>query len=188
MVSYIKKQGGTKSDQLLEWTMKLFAWTESQRTHLQCQHISGKLNVLAESFKAGPNSPNRMVPTPADFKDIWRVWTKSQIDLFAMKRNNKLPTYISPVPDPAAFAIDALTMSWEGMCAYAFPAMVIISKVLEKSGVSGGTSMAETSMELHNLLTDFPLKLPIKVLSTETANIRLKYNIFTSGWNRVHET
>lgn len=53
------------------------------------------------------------------------------VDLFAMGWN-KLPTFVSPVPDPLAWAVDALSLNWEGLGAYAFPPTVLLPKVLAK--------------------------------------------------------
>ena len=36
----------------------------------------------------------------------------AQIDLFAMRFNNRLPVFVSPVPDPLATAVDALSQPW----------------------------------------------------------------------------
>ena len=42
------------------------------------------------------------------------------MDLFAT-RFNKLPQFVSPIPDPQAWAVDALSLSWENLDPYAFP-------------------------------------------------------------------
>ena len=55
-----------------------------------------------------------------------------QIDLFATRFNNKLPLFVSPGPDPLATAVDALSLPWEDLDAYAFPPAAILSKVMEK--------------------------------------------------------
>jgi hypothetical protein len=36
------------------------------------------------------------------------------IDLFATSFNNKFPLFVSPVPDPKALAVDAISMDWAG--------------------------------------------------------------------------
>ena len=54
------------------------------------------------------------------------------VDLFATRHNHQLPSYISPVPDKEAWAVGALSTSWEGMIAYAFLPKAIIAKVLQK--------------------------------------------------------
>ena len=43
------------------------------------------------------------------------------IDLFATRLNNRLPLFVSPIPDSKALAIDAMSMNWDGIHAYAFP-------------------------------------------------------------------
>ena len=49
-----------------------------------------------------------------------------------MRFNNKLPLFVSPVPDPLATAVDALSLSWEDLDTYAFPPAAILGKVVEK--------------------------------------------------------
>ena len=39
---------------------------------------------------------------------------------------------MSPVPDPLAWGVDALSMSWEDLDPYAFPPAAILGKVVEK--------------------------------------------------------
>ncbi len=40
------------------------------------------------------------------------------IDAFATSENMKLPLYMSPIPDQGAYAIDALSTPWAGLCLY----------------------------------------------------------------------
>ena len=55
-----------------------------------------------------------------------------QIDVFATRFNNKLPLFVSLVPDSLATAVDALSLPWEDLDAYAFPPAAILGKVVEK--------------------------------------------------------
>ena len=52
-------------------------------------------------------------------------------NLFA-RRFNKLPLFVLPVPDPLATPLDALSLSWEDLDAYAFPPTAILGKCGEK--------------------------------------------------------
>jgi len=63
---------------------------------------------------------------------LFNRWGQPLVDLFATRLNTKLPLFISPVPDPMALDVDALSVSWEGMTAYAFPPHKIIPQVLHK--------------------------------------------------------
>ena len=40
--------------------------------------------------------------------------------------------FVSPVPDPQTWAVDALSLSWEELDPYAFPPAAILGKVVEK--------------------------------------------------------
>ena len=69
---------------------------------------------------------------PEVFQQICNQWHLPQIDLFATRFNHKLPQFVSPVPDSLAVEVDALTLPWEDLDAYAFPPIAILGKVVEK--------------------------------------------------------
>ena len=69
---------------------------------------------------------------PEVFQALCQKWHQPQIDLFATRFNHKLPQFVSPVPDPLATAVDALTLPWDDLDAYAFPPTAILGKVVEK--------------------------------------------------------
>ena len=69
---------------------------------------------------------------PEVFQAVCSRWHQPQVDLFATRFNNKLPQFVSPVPDPQAWAVDALSLSWEDLDPYAFPPAAILGKVVEK--------------------------------------------------------
>ena len=66
------------------------------------------------------------------FQAICNRWHHPQVDLFTTRFNNKLPQFVSLVPDPQAWAVDALSLSWEDLDPYAFPLAAILGKVVEK--------------------------------------------------------
>ena len=55
------------------------------------------------------------------------------LDLFATRWNHKLPLFVFPVPDLSAMAVDALSMSWKALLAYAYPPPALLPRVLEKA-------------------------------------------------------
>ena len=63
---------------------------------------------------------------------LFQRFQHPNIDLFATQENKKLPIFCSPYPDQAAWASDALSVSWTGMHAYAFPPPILIPQVLMK--------------------------------------------------------
>jgi ribonuclease HI len=133
VVTYINRQGGTKSPSLCMMTWKLLCWCLDHQITLKAVHIPGRLNLLADSLS------RRMSVLPTEWQlnqcvadRLFDHWGKPNIDLFATKKNAKMTTYVSPIPDPSAFATDALAISWGRMYAYAFPPAILIPKILQK--------------------------------------------------------
>ena len=63
--------------------------------------------------------------------DLQQVASAS-VYLFATRYNNKLPWFVSPDPDQKAWAIDALSVFWEGLDLYVFPQVVLLGKDVYK--------------------------------------------------------
>ena len=59
-------------------------------------------------------------------------WFTPHVDLFATHLNHKLPLYVSPIPDPKAWGIDALNINWTGLTAYAYPPTALPHRVIQK--------------------------------------------------------
>ncbi|CAG2227118.1 unnamed protein product [Mytilus edulis] len=53
-----------------------------------------------------------------------------RVDLFAINLNYKVQVFMSPVPDPKPYAVDCMSVPWDGMFAYAFPPFRFLSEVL----------------------------------------------------------
>ena len=49
------------------------------------------------------------------------TWDRPNIDPFATHLNHRLPVFVSPMADPQAVDVDALSIPWNGMYAYASP-------------------------------------------------------------------
>jgi len=133
VVGQIKNQGGTHSRQLYRVTRELFLWADAHQVVLSAQHIPGRLNVLADLL----SRRHQVIHTewslsPQTAHQIWKVWGQPHLDLFATASNAKLPTFVSPYPDPLAWDTDALSLSWRGMWAYAFPPFSLLPEVLQK--------------------------------------------------------
>lgn len=133
VVSYIRKQGGTFAPHLCLLVWDLLRWCDSEAIRLSVRHIPGKLNVVADSLsRAGQIVHTEWSLCPSVFSQICLVFDRPQVDMFATRWNAKLPTFVSPFPDPSAFGIDALSLDWSGMFLYAFPPTVLVPKVIQK--------------------------------------------------------
>ena len=133
VVAHVNKQGGTRSRPLCleaEILCRL-AWRNGHT--LRARHIPGKRNVLADQL----SRPTRVLGTewslcPLVFQRIREVFFDPLIDLFATSANHKVPVFYSPLPESTALGTDAMSHSWDGLWAYAYPPTGFIREVLYK--------------------------------------------------------
>ena len=84
-----------------------------------------------QAIQARTDHSNRMVPPSRGIQAICSQWQQPQVDLFATRFNNNYIS-VSPVPDPQAWAVHALSLPWEDLDPYAFPPVAILGKVVGK--------------------------------------------------------
>ena len=131
---YLNKQGGARSISLSLKAEEILLWCQSHQVLLRARHVPGKLNIVADLL----SRPHMVLNTEwtiahSVLRPLWDLWFRPHVDLFATRFNHRLPVYVSPVPDPAAWAVDALSLNWEGLLAYAFPPFPILAQVLRKA-------------------------------------------------------
>ena len=134
VASYVNKQGGTRVPYLSIRTEHLLLQCLDQEISLRARHVPGKLNIIAD-FLSRPHCVLHTEWTldKRVLQPVWDTWHKPLVDLFATKFNHRLDLYVSPVPDPEAWAVDALSISWKGFQGYAFPPIPILGKVIQKA-------------------------------------------------------
>jgi hypothetical protein len=132
VVAYIRNQGGTHSRSLCQLTVEVLQLCAASDIHLLVRHIPGRLNVLADGLSRTQVLPTEWTLHTEIFRLIHGVFPSMEIDLFATRLNRKLEKFVSPVPDPLAIAVDALSLDWEGKDLYAFPPFPLILKVLQR--------------------------------------------------------
>ena len=54
------------------------------------------------------------------------------MDMFATVSNSLLPQFMSPILEPRALAVDALSQDCQGRSMYMFPPFPLLSKVIQK--------------------------------------------------------
>ena len=132
-IAYLRNQGGTRSQQMCRMAIDTCEWAEERAITLIPRHLPGHLNVLADHL----SRRDQILKTewslnPAVARRVFRVWGSPHMDLFALKCNPKLATYMSPIPEPEAWKVDSLVQSWEGRYAYAYPPTALIRQTLNK--------------------------------------------------------
>ena len=140
-VTYLRKEGGTRSPFLNSLAQGILCWSESLSVRLAPQFIPGSLNMLADTLSRPHQLPHtEWSLNPEVFQSLRRQWP-AQIDLFATSENHQCSIYFSPFRDPLAAGTDAFLQSWDGLQAYVFPPWSIIPKVLTKLRESRGTEL-----------------------------------------------
>jgi hypothetical protein len=104
-VSYISKQGGTRSSCLNAIAESIFRLATVCRLTLSASYLPGEMNVVADLLsRAGEVLKNEWCLGPQAFQWLCsrNPFAPPTVDLFANSHNHRLPRYFSPCPDPAA--------------------------------------------------------------------------------------
>ena len=132
-IAYINRQGGTISHSLSVEAEALHLWPQENGFSLTAVHIQGKSNCLADLLsRPGSIVQTEWTLTHEALLPVWERFGKPLIDLFATRFSARLPTFVSPVPDPQAWAVDAMDLDWSGLEVYAFPPLPLVQAVLTK--------------------------------------------------------
>lgn len=171
VVSYLRRQGGTHSPTLCVRVREVLLWCQAQNVVLSVRHLPGRLNVLADRLSR--SSRPLVAEWTLSLSTLHQVFDRfglPSLDLFATRWNNRLPLYVSPVLDPAAFAVDAMSMEWGSTFAYAFPPFTLLPPVLRKIRLSDACCIILIAPlwpkrswfnDLLDLLIDRPIPLPV---------------------------
>ena len=90
---------------------------------LHARNIPGKMNAIADDlFRAGQNLLIEwsLVASRDCITSVCSMGT-SQSRSVCSQTGNQVCDFISPTPNSRTLEVDALTMEWEGVFAYAFP-------------------------------------------------------------------
>jgi mRNA-degrading endonuclease HigB of HigAB toxin-antitoxin module len=127
---YINHQGGTRSAQLCNMTMDLWLLALKNNIRLKSVYIQGKKNVVADTLSRVKVCPLEWSLSKTVVSKLFHQWGQPMMDLFATYQNKQTPLFCSWINHPQAFALDALSIPWENVFAYAFPPMQLVPKVL----------------------------------------------------------
>ena len=87
----------------------MLLWCQSQGIFLSARHIPGKLDIIADALSHLQSILHtEWTFHEATLQQVWNVWFRLMVDLFAAQFSHWLPLYISPVLDLEAWAVDAM--------------------------------------------------------------------------------
>lgn len=133
VVSYIRRQGGTKSPTLCYRVWDLWKLCIDHDIFLTPVHIPGVQNMEADSLSRAQISPAEWEIVPSCINKVFLHWGKPHIDLFATDKNRKLDLFCSRVYLPGTYHVNGLTLNWDSLMAYAFPPLSLVPLVLQKA-------------------------------------------------------
>ena len=132
----LKRMGSRHSTLLNDITRAFLLFCIDRSISFVPVHISGCLNVLADqASRRGPISTEWCLD-PDTFEWIFRRCPISpEVDLFATRANSRCHRYVSPCPDPRAFHVNALLLSFnwnQFRYIYAFPPPALMEKIIDR--------------------------------------------------------
>ena len=131
-IKYITKMGGRK-EELNNLTKELWLWCVSRGIWLSAFHLAGSLNIRADALSRQKLNPDMEWTLNMEiFMRIMSVCGLCDVDMFASKKNNRLPCYVSYLPDKDAVAINVFSIRWNEHYSYLFPPFSCIGSVLQK--------------------------------------------------------
>ena len=177
-----------RSGSLCALLWRLLSWCHPRGIVLRARHIPGCLNVIVDKL----SRHNQAIQTEWSlsqqvFNLLCSNWHQPQVDLFATRFNHKRPKFVSPVPDPTAWAVVALSLPWENLDACGFPPVSLLNQVISKVMDQGCRRMILIApgwpnmpwfWDLVNLSVQIPFQLPLqRDLVTQPFNGLLHRNL-----------
>ncbi|VDH95100.1 Hypothetical predicted protein [Mytilus galloprovincialis] len=165
VVAYLRNQGGTHCYELYLLARKIL---------LLCNHLH-----LTDCSSSCPRETQCVSRCSVNiewellqsvFQAIPLQWGSPHVDLFATSLNYKVQVFMSPVPDPKAYAVDCMSDPCDGKFAYAFPPFRLLSQVLLKISAEQGLIILITPawpkqawfLDFLHLSCARPLVLPVR--------------------------
>ena len=131
-IAYVNKMGGLRHEKYNILARDIWQWAEKRKIVLKATYDPSKENQEADRLSRMLNEDAEWSLSDEVFVKITENFGFRLIDLFASAENKKCDRYVSWLPDPQAFQIDAFTMPWNDVFFYAFPPFVTVLRTLEK--------------------------------------------------------
>ncbi len=103
----------------------LLEWAQHYLRSLRATYVPGKLNQGADMLSWSNVSSEEWTLHPQVVQEIWEIFGKAEVDLFASKDNSHCLTYY--LKDK-----DALDDDWPSHLLYAFPPIALIPQVIRR--------------------------------------------------------
>lgn len=156
VVSYIKNEGGTKSQNLLELTKQLLALTDSLNVVLLPHHLPGLYNTEADHLSRNRNGSEWHLLHEAT-TIVFNLWGTPDVDLFASRDAHVVSKYVTrDLSDSSAYFHDAFSRYWDFGLAWIFPPPALLPRVLQHLNTAQGKFIIMCTQVEETLLAPGP--------------------------------
>lgn len=147
VVACLNRKGSARSRPLNSWTISILSLLQRHNWDLSVFHIAGVRNILADALSRRAPVSSEWSLDSSSFHQICARVGIPEVDLFATCENHKVPTYVSPVPDQRAIAVDAFTLDWgQWSLIYLFPPVRMLLRTLNILESYRGTAVLVTPL------------------------------------------
>lgn len=147
VVSYIRKEGGTRSIALLNLTYQLMrVLDKKENISITAEYLPGRFNDIADGLSRGKKASEWHLKQTA-LKKVFRRFGTPQIDLFATNQSRAVKDYVSKdCLDLSATFCNAFSRVWNHQLAWVFPPPSLIPRVLHHLNSAQGTFLLVAPM------------------------------------------
>ena len=131
VVAYINKEGGMKSGSVCPTVENSVLVHQAASNPQGTSHPRPAERDSRQAIQAWPDHSNRVVTSSRSVPSCMFKVVSATSGPVCHQVQQQLPQFVSPVPDPQAWAVDALSLSWEDLDPYAFPPAAILGKVVK---------------------------------------------------------
>ena len=165
-MSCINRKGSAK-EVLNSLARLIWLWALDRNIMIHACHIPGSKNTSADSESRKKRQVEWKLKTEV-FKELEQIRGPFLVDLFASRISFQVDKYVSWLPDPGAWKIDAFSLEWNMEGIYCFPPFCLISRILSRLIQQEATMTIIAPRwqqqvwypQIMELLIDLPVVLP----------------------------
>ena len=131
-IAYVNRFGSVQHTLLSSLARNMWQWCEKRNIFVFASYIASAENIHADAESRRSDADTEWSLSDEAFGEVSRRWGPFDVDLFATALNTKCPVYVSWLPDPGSWMVDAFTLSWSDLNFYCFPPFILIPRILRK--------------------------------------------------------
>ncbi|KAI2662336.1 Replication factor C small subunit [Labeo rohita] len=95
LVYHVNHQGDLRSRPLYKLAHQILVWSQDKLLSLRAVHVPGHLIMGADILSRQGPRPGEWILHPEMVKQVWRVFSQAQVDLFATQKTSQCPLWFS---------------------------------------------------------------------------------------------